>query len=130
MAALIHLRIDGAEVTDRRMTLRRRSDAGRVLPASTVATQRLVAAVVAPAAGVVPAAVVVPAPGRPGRPERMALASEMVALDYGNAFDFPVHINRCGVLAGASQFGKADQGIFSFWLHSWRAKRRRCLWPR
>ena len=31
--------------------------------------------------------------------------------------------NRCGVLAGAGQFGKADQGIFSFWLHSWRAKR-------
>ena len=51
------------------------------------------------------------------------LASEVVALDYGSAFDFPVHINRCGVLAGAGQFGKADQGIFSFWLHSWRAKR-------
>jgi CDP-paratose 2-epimerase len=50
------------------------------------------------------------------------LASEVVALDYGSAFDFPVHINRCGVLAGAGQFGKADQGIFSFWLHSWRAK--------
>jgi CDP-paratose 2-epimerase len=51
------------------------------------------------------------------------LASEVVALDYGGAFGFPVHINRCGVLAGAGQFGKADQGIFSFWLHSWRAKR-------
>jgi CDP-paratose 2-epimerase len=51
------------------------------------------------------------------------LASEVVALDYGNAFGFPVHINRCGVLAGAGQFGKADQGIFSFWLHSWKAKR-------
>jgi CDP-paratose 2-epimerase len=51
------------------------------------------------------------------------LASELVALDYGGAFGFPVHINRCGVLAGAGQFGKADQGIFSFWLHSWRAKR-------
>jgi CDP-paratose 2-epimerase len=51
------------------------------------------------------------------------LASEVVALDYGAAFGFPVHINRCGVLAGAGQFGKADQGIFSFWLHSWRAKR-------
>jgi CDP-paratose 2-epimerase len=51
------------------------------------------------------------------------LASEVVALDYGAAFDFPVHINRCGVLAGAGQFGKPDQGIFSFWVHSWRAKR-------
>jgi len=28
-------------------------------------------------------------------------------------------INRCGVLAGADQFGKADQGIFSFWIHSY-----------
>ena len=27
-------------------------------------------------------------------------------------------MNRCGVLAGAGQFGKADQGIFSFWIHS------------
>jgi CDP-paratose 2-epimerase len=51
------------------------------------------------------------------------LASEVVALEYGSAFDFPVHINRCGVMAGAGQFGKADQGIFSFWLHSWRARR-------
>lgn len=50
-------------------------------------------------------------------------ASETVALDYGSAFDFPVHINRCGMLAGAGQFGKVDQGIFSFWLHSWRARR-------
>jgi CDP-paratose 2-epimerase len=51
------------------------------------------------------------------------LASELVTLDYGAAFHFPVHINRCGVIAGAGQFGKPDQGIFSFWLHSWNAKR-------
>lgn len=51
------------------------------------------------------------------------LASEFVALDYGSAFGFPVFINRCGVLAGAGQFGKADQGIFSFWIHSWKSKR-------
>ena len=48
------------------------------------------------------------------------LASEVLALEYGDAFDLPVRINRCGVLAGAGQFGKADQGIFAFWLHSWR----------
>ena len=48
------------------------------------------------------------------------LASEVLALEYGNAFSFPVWINRCGVLAGEGQFGKADQGIFSFWIHSWR----------
>ncbi|HXI68962.1 MAG TPA: NAD-dependent epimerase/dehydratase family protein [Verrucomicrobiae bacterium] len=46
------------------------------------------------------------------------LASEAIALEYGETFDFPVWINRCGVLAGAGQFGKADQGIFSFWINS------------
>jgi len=51
------------------------------------------------------------------------VASETLALEYGAAFDLPVWINRCGVMAGARQFGKADQGIFSFWLHSWRAAR-------
>ncbi len=49
--------------------------------------------------------------------------SEYLALEYGMTFDFPVRINRCGVLAGAGQFGKADQGIFSYWIHSWEARR-------
>lgn len=40
--------------------------------------------------------------------------SELLALEYADAFGFPVWINRCGVLAGQGQFGKADQGIFSF----------------
>jgi CDP-paratose 2-epimerase len=48
------------------------------------------------------------------------LASEILILEYGECFNFPVWINRCGVLAGAGQFGKADQGIFSFWIHSFR----------
>ena len=46
------------------------------------------------------------------------LASETVALEYAETFNFPVWINRCGVLAGAGQFGKADQGIFSFWINA------------
>jgi CDP-paratose 2-epimerase len=46
------------------------------------------------------------------------LASEIVALEYADTFNFPVWINRCGVLAGAGQFGKPDQGIFSFWINS------------
>jgi CDP-paratose 2-epimerase len=50
------------------------------------------------------------------------LASEQLALEYGAAYNFPVWINRCGVLAGAGQFGRADQGIFSFWIHSWNAR--------
>lgn len=40
------------------------------------------------------------------------LASEVLSQEYGQTFGFPVWINRCGVLAGAGQFGKADQGIF------------------
>jgi CDP-paratose 2-epimerase len=51
------------------------------------------------------------------------LASEIASLEYAAAFDFPLHINRCGVLAGAGQFGKADQGIFSFWVHAYQARR-------
>jgi len=51
------------------------------------------------------------------------LCSEQLALEYGEAFQLPVRINRCGVLAGAGQFGRADQGIFSFWLHSWARRR-------
>ena len=46
------------------------------------------------------------------------LASEALALEYGAAFDFPVWINRCGVLAGAGQFGRADQGIFTYWINA------------
>jgi CDP-paratose 2-epimerase len=51
------------------------------------------------------------------------LSSEILAQEYGQAFGFPVWINRCGVLAGASQFGRADQGIFSFWIHSYARRR-------
>jgi CDP-paratose 2-epimerase len=51
------------------------------------------------------------------------LASETLVLEYAEAFGFPVRINRCGVLAGAGQFGKADQGIISFWIHSFAEKK-------
>jgi CDP-paratose 2-epimerase len=51
------------------------------------------------------------------------LASETLISEYAECFEFPVWINRCGVLAGAGQFGKADQGIFSFWIHSFSEKK-------
>ena len=51
------------------------------------------------------------------------IASETLALEYGEAFDFPVWIDRCGVLAGAGQFGRADQGIFAFWINAYLRKR-------
>jgi CDP-paratose 2-epimerase len=46
------------------------------------------------------------------------LACEAVALEYGEAFHFPVWIDRCGVLAGPGQFGTPDQGIFSYWINA------------
>ncbi len=51
------------------------------------------------------------------------LASEALALEYGESFGFPVFINRCGVLAGAGQFGRPDQGIFAYWINSWLQRR-------
>jgi CDP-paratose 2-epimerase len=45
--------------------------------------------------------------------------SEDLALEYAATFNLPVWINRCGVMAGAGQFGRADQGIVAFWIHSW-----------
>jgi len=52
------------------------------------------------------------------------LASEIMALEYGSTFGLPVWIDRCGVLAGAGQFGTAEQGIFSYWLHAHAARAR------
>jgi CDP-paratose 2-epimerase len=51
------------------------------------------------------------------------LASEALALEYGATFNLPVFVNRCGVLAGSGQFGRADQGIFSYWLNSYLRQR-------
>lgn len=52
------------------------------------------------------------------------LASEIMAIEYGATFGFPVWVNRCGVLAGAGQFGTAEQGIFSYWLHAHASRMR------
>jgi CDP-paratose 2-epimerase len=51
------------------------------------------------------------------------LACETIAVEYGLTFDFPVWINRCGVLAGAGQFGTPDQGIFSYWVNAYLRRR-------
>jgi len=50
------------------------------------------------------------------------LTSEILAKEYSQMFNFPLWINRCGVIAGAGQFGKIDQGVFSFWIYSWLRK--------
>ena len=51
------------------------------------------------------------------------LASERLAQEYASGFRMPVWINRCGVLAGAGQFGTPEQGIFSYWLHAHSTRR-------
>jgi CDP-paratose 2-epimerase len=51
------------------------------------------------------------------------LASEALAVEYGEAFGFPVWIDRCGNLAGAGQFGRADQGILAYWINAWLRER-------
>lgn len=50
------------------------------------------------------------------------LASENLALEYAASFDMPVWINRCGVLAGAGQFGQPAQGIFAWWINKWQKR--------
>jgi len=46
------------------------------------------------------------------------LACEAMALEYGDAFGFPVWIDRCGVLAGPGQFGTPEQGIVAYWINA------------
>jgi CDP-paratose 2-epimerase len=50
------------------------------------------------------------------------LASELLALEYAEMFGFPLWIDRCGVIAGGGQFGTAEQGVFSYWIHAWRSR--------
>ena len=51
------------------------------------------------------------------------LAAEILAIEYAYAAGTPLVIDRLGVMAGAGQFGRADQGIFSWWIHRWAARR-------
>lgn len=51
------------------------------------------------------------------------IAGELMAAEYAHRFGTPLFVNRCGVLAGAGQFGHATQGIFSWWIHAWAARR-------
>jgi len=44
------------------------------------------------------------------------LASELIIQEYVDTYRLPAIMNRCGVLAGAGQFGKTDQGVFTHWV--------------
>lgn len=43
-------------------------------------------------------------------------AAELLIEEYRAAFGLRAVVNRCGVIAGPWQFGKADQGVASFWV--------------
>lgn len=44
------------------------------------------------------------------------LASELILQEYCDSCGIKGVINRCGVIGGPWQFGKVDQGIFTFWM--------------
>jgi CDP-paratose 2-epimerase len=44
------------------------------------------------------------------------LASELIIHEYHEFYNLPMVINRCGVLTGPWQMGKADQGVMVLWI--------------
>jgi CDP-paratose 2-epimerase len=44
------------------------------------------------------------------------LASELLLQEYVESYGLKGLVNRCGVIAGPGQFGKADQGVFTLWI--------------
>lgn len=50
------------------------------------------------------------------------LASELIIQEYAVIYDIRTIINRCGVLTGPWQFGRAEQGFIVYWLasHYWK----------
>lgn len=44
------------------------------------------------------------------------LCSEILLQEYITNYGIKGVINRCGVIAGPGQFGKSDQGVFTFWM--------------
>lgn len=43
------------------------------------------------------------------------LCGELLAQEYAAMYGLPVVINRCGLLTGPGQMGKADQGVIALW---------------
>ncbi|MBL7058370.1 NAD-dependent epimerase/dehydratase family protein [Patescibacteria group bacterium] len=44
------------------------------------------------------------------------LASELLIEEYAHIYGLDAIINRCGVLSGEGQWGKTDQGVFTYWV--------------
>ena len=70
----------------------------------------------------------VPGASRAGVSERLALdgprslygttklSAELLIAEYRETYGMRAVIDRCGVIAGPWQFGKADQGVFTYWM--------------
>lgn len=43
------------------------------------------------------------------------LASELIVQEYADSYGLPAVITRCGVITGAGQFGRSEQGVFAMW---------------
>src|SRR5205823_893212 len=43
------------------------------------------------------------------------LAGELMVTEYADAYGLRTVINRCGLIAGPWQMGKADQGVVTLW---------------
>ena len=52
------------------------------------------------------------------------LCSELLIQEYNQFYGLKTIINRCGVLTGAWQMGKVDQGVIVLWMarHFWKQK--------
>jgi len=50
------------------------------------------------------------------------LAAELIVEEYASFYGLKTIINRCGVLTGAWQMGKVDQGVVVLWMakHFWK----------
>lgn len=43
-------------------------------------------------------------------------AAEVLIAEYGDAYDMPYVIDRCGLLTGPGQMAKSDQGVIALWM--------------
>lgn len=44
------------------------------------------------------------------------LSAELLLTEYRETYGLRAVVDRCGVIAGPWQFGKADQGVFTYWM--------------
>ena len=52
------------------------------------------------------------------------LMCENLVAEYCNFNNILFVINRCGLLAGSGQLFKNDQGIISYWINSWKKRKK------